>query len=100
MADAMVTARMSQAKKEAGSRILESLGSNASQLINEVYDYLIEYGSSPFAPANPKGREISPELIAQALSSVENMCLPADNRFSNLTDGEIRRERLSTRGLM
>ena len=36
MADAMVTARMSQEKKEAGNRVLEQLGTNASQVVNRL----------------------------------------------------------------
>ena len=42
MADAMVTARMSSEKKEAGNRILEQMGTNASQAVNRLYDYVIE----------------------------------------------------------
>ena len=40
MADAMVTARMSSEKKEAGNRILEQMGTNASQAVNRLYDYV------------------------------------------------------------
>lgn len=99
MADAMVTARMPQAKKEAGSRVLESIGSSASQFINEAYSYLIEHGTSPFEPTTNKMRELTPELIADALASIDSMCLPANNRFSTMTDDEIRQERLAQRGL-
>ena len=37
MADAMVTGRMSQAKKQAGGRVLQSLGLSASQENNQLY---------------------------------------------------------------
>ena len=33
----MVTGRMSQAKKELGNQVLRELGTNASQVINELY---------------------------------------------------------------
>ena len=68
MADAMVTARMSQEKKEAGNRVLEQLGTNASQVVNRLYDYVLE-------------------------------SIPRKDRFSTMTDDEIRRERLVSRGL-
>ena len=42
MTYAMVTARMTQEKKEAGNRILERLGTNPSQAVNRLYDYLLE----------------------------------------------------------
>ena len=48
MADAMVTARMSQEKKEAGNRVLEQLGTNASQAVNRLYDYVLEKRQLPF----------------------------------------------------
>ena len=53
MADAMVTARMSQEKKEAGNRVLEQLGTNASQAVNRLYDYVLEKRQLPF----PEERE-------------------------------------------
>ena len=98
MNDAMVTARMPQAKKDAGNRILGSMGMSASQFINSAYDYLIQRGTSPFS--EPKGTEApSAERIAQALASVEAMSLPASNRFASMSDDDIRRERLARKGL-
>jgi antitoxin component of RelBE/YafQ-DinJ toxin-antitoxin module len=101
MSDAMVTARMPQAKKDAGSRVLSEIGSNASQLINDVYDYLIEYGASPCAAARGNDAEpVSRARIQEALASIETMCLPVDNRFRMMDDEAIRRERLAAGGLM
>ena len=57
MADAMVTGRMPQAKKQAGGRVLQSLGLSASQVINQLYDYLITYDASPF-DASERARQI------------------------------------------
>ena len=48
MNETMATARTPKAKKEAGNRILKGIGSNASQFINDAYDYLIQHGASPF----------------------------------------------------
>ena len=98
MNDAMVTARMPQAKKDAGGRVLEQMGSNASQFINSAYDYLIQHGVSPFVAREEAGVP-SAEQIARALAQVEEMCLPAGNRFETMSDDEIRRERLARRGL-
>ena len=98
MNDAMVTARMPQAKKDAGGRMLNQLGSSASQFINSAYDYLIQHGSSPFE-AHEESCTPTAERIAQALTEVEGMCLPESNRFATMSDDEIRRERLSRNGL-
>lgn len=98
MADAMVTARMPQAKKEAGAKILAQTGSSASQFINSAYDYLIQHGASPFE-AKPADAPPSAELIKRALAQIEGMCLPAGNRFASMGDDEIRRERLARKGL-
>ena len=97
MGDAMVTARMPQAKKDAGGRVLSQIGSSASQFINSAYDYLIQHGTSPFQTQEEEG-ELSAERIAHALAQVEGMCLPASNRFATMSDDEIRRERLARNG--
>lgn len=96
MADAMVTARMSQEKKEAGNRMLEQLGTNASQAVNRLYDYVLEKKQLPF-PEQQERRRYTQEEIAQAIAWVDS--IPRKDRFSTMTDDEIRRERLVSRGL-
>ena len=41
MDTALVSARMSRAKKERAGSILESIGATASDLINSAYDYVV-----------------------------------------------------------
>ena len=96
MADAMVTARMSQEKKEAGNRVLEQLGTNASQVVNRLYDYVLENKKLPF-PEEQWRRKYTQEEIAEAIAWVDS--IPRKDRFSTMTDDEIRRERLVSRGL-
>ena len=96
MADAMVTARMSAEKKEAGNRMLEQLGTNASQAVNRLYDYVLEKKQLPF-PEQQWRRKYTQEEIAQAIAWVDS--IPRRDRFSTMTDDEIRRERLISRGL-
>lgn len=96
MADAMVTARMSAEKKEAGNRMLEQLGTNASQAVNRLYDYVLEKKQLPF-PEQQERRKHTQEEIAQAIAWVDS--IPRRDRFSTMTDDEIRRERLVSRGL-
>ena len=52
MDTALVSARMSRAKKERAGSILESIGVTASDLINSAYDYVIETHQLPFADRN------------------------------------------------
>ena len=96
MADAMVTARMSAEKKEAGNRMLEQWGTNASQAVNRLYDYVLEKKQLPF-PEQQGRRKYTQEEIAQAIAWVDS--IPRRDRFSTMTDDEIRRERLISRGL-
>ena len=96
MADAMVTARMSAEKKEAGNRMLEQLGTNASQAVNRLYDYVLEKKLLTF-PEQQGRRKYTQEEIAQAIAWVDS--IPRRDRFSTMTDDEIRRERLISRGL-
>lgn len=96
MADAMVTARMSAEKKEAGNRMLEQLGTNASQAVNRLYDYVLEKKQLPF-PEQQERRKHTQEEIAHAIAWVDS--IPRRDRFSAMTDDEIRRERLVSHGL-
>ena len=100
MADAMVTARMSSEKKEAGNRILEQMGTNASQAVNRLYDYLIENRELPFFDLDER-RRYTQEEIAEAIDWVD--CLSQNRttgRFSDMTVKEAKRERLIAKGLM
>lgn len=98
MADAMVTARMSQEKKEAGNRVFEQLGTNASQVVNCLYDYAIEKKMLPFS-TNKQHRGYTKEDLAAAKAWVDGITrLPENNRFAYMTDKEIKMERLRSRG--
>jgi len=88
----MVTARMSKAKKESGNAILEQLGTNASNAINRFYDYLIERKALPF----DLPELLSSEELLRRVALVDGIPLAPGNRFSTMSDDEIRRERLST----
>ena len=96
MYSAMVTARMQQTKKESGNRILESLGSNASQAINELYDYLIAHKSLPWeSTAQPS--TISPERLRDALAWADSLQIDLSPEFAAMSTKDARRHRLAGR---
>lgn len=102
MSDAMVTARMSQAKKEAGNRVLDELGMNASRVINDLYDYIVANKKLPAEmtgePADQRSRA---ERLREAAEWVDSLVIvPADNRFAHMTAKEAKMERLVARGLI
>ena len=73
MADAMVTARMSQEKKEAGNRVLEQLGTNASQVVNRLYDYVLAVSYTHLIAKVSlvgTGMKSSPGVAARAFSTL------------------------------
>lgn len=79
MADAMVTARMSQEKKEAGNRVLEQLGTNASQVVNRLYDYVLENKKLPFPEEQGGGntrRRRSPRRLPGWTAFLERIASP------------------------
>ncbi len=90
MADTMVTGRMAPAKKAAGNKVLKSLGLSASEAVNKLYDHLIEYGQLPFPSQAEK--PITLEDRKEAACFVRG--LPKKNRFSSMTDAEIKRTKL------
>lgn len=100
MSDAMVTARMSAEKKEAGNRVLEQLGTNASQAVNRLYDYVLEKKELPF-PEQQERRKYTQEEIARAIAWVDGIPKKrASGRFSDMTIKGAKRDRLIAKGLM
>ena len=98
MPDAMVTARMSVGKKEAGATVLARLGVTPTRAINELYDFLIQYGRLPFADEETDDGASREERLARARLWLSGASLPAGDRFATMSDDDIRRERLASRG--
>jgi len=94
--DAMVTARMPQGKKEAGNSILHELGTNPSQFINDVYDYVIKTKTLPLQAQHDFR---SSTTIMEAFEFVDSIPFTTSQRFATMTDDEIRQERLIARGI-
>ena len=99
MTDAMVTGRMDMAKKIRGARVLSDAGLTASQAINLMYDRLVNEGGVDFlragdAPAADSARWTSAARFVDSLSA------PHSSRFDHMSKGDIRRERLVSRGLV
>jgi len=91
--DAMVTARMPQGKKEAGNSVLKDLGIKPSQVINELYDYLIIHRELPFQSVHGHGDSSS--QYEEALEWLKDISTQPDEHFTSLSDKEIRLERLT-----
>lgn len=92
MASVMVTGRMTKAKKDAGNKVLESLGSNASQAINQLYDYLLEEHRLPFGDdARPR---LSADQIEGAIAFIDD--IPIRNAFSSMSDEDIKAKKLES----
>ena len=104
MQDAMVTVRMSQEKKDAGTRVLKSLGQTASEAINEFYDYLIAKRENPCAPNSkklkPGVRKLAPEQIAKGKAFLAAIKSPTGASASDMSKDEMRREVLIAKGLL
>ncbi len=92
MADVMVTARMAKAKKDAGNKVLEALGANASQVINQMYDYLIEERRLPFED-RPSSKPSSAQ-VKDALAFIDD--IPITNAFSAMNDSDIKAKKLES----
>lgn len=99
MPDAMVTARMSVAKKEAGTRVLRSLGMTASEAINAMFDHLLSNGSLPFS--TPESQSSREERMAQSNRRVDAIPrVKLDPAMREMTLKEARLARLRDRGLI
>lgn len=100
MDNAMVTGRMSQAKKDAGNAVLKRAGLTPSAAINRMYDLLEENGNADFLMP-PKPTRSAAEWD-EAATFVKSLTLPfvVDERFANMTKSQIKAERLAAKGLM
>ena len=94
MADAMVTARMSATKKEAGTRVLVNLGCNASQVINELFDVLIETKKIPWHVGQSDPSELGAQL-SEALAWVDELKVDLSPEFAGMLIKDARRQRLA-----
>lgn len=97
-ADAMVTGRMTREKKEEGNRILASLGTTPSQIINQLYDFVIEKRELPFSQNEP--HTIDPDQLSEALAWAQGLRRrqPVDPRFANASLKEAKMMRLAAQG--
>jgi len=98
MADAMVTGRMPEQKKQRGMRVLQRSGLNASQAVNLMFDRLIEDGSAYFLLQD----DLKPaaERCASAASFVDGLSCKRATRFDTMTKAEINLDRLAAKGLV
>lgn len=96
MSSVMVTGRMDSRKKQRGLAILEREGSNASQAINRMFDRIIESNSAEFLFEEKDASE----SLRAAASFVDSLSEKRVSRFDSMSKEEIRRERLSSRGVI
>ncbi len=98
MADSMVTARMSSEKKELGNQILAQLGTNASQTVNELYDYVISHKRLPFSQNKEFGlNKYSKKQIQDAARMVDSLVIQdIDPSVAVLSTKEAKRLRLKS----
>ena len=94
MSSTMVTARMDEHKKMRGNAILKRQGKTPSDVINELYDIIIKEGGVPWVQDTGGIASMSEEEIKQAYDFIRSIPAPK-SRFSNMTDDEIKKERLS-----
>ncbi len=92
--DAMVTGRMPVSKKERGNRVLSELGTNASKVINALYDYVIEHHALPFPTDQPDKCELL-RTSTRLVDAVPKVRL--DAHYAEMSVKDARRERLSQR---
>ena len=92
----MVTARMSQTKKEAGNRVLNELGYTASRAINELYDRVLETHAWPLQPKVKQ--PASPTKLAEALAFVDGIARVSPDEFVEMDYDAARQRRLISKG--
>lgn len=93
-AEAMVTARMAADKKEEGNRVLAALGTNASKVVNQLYDYIIKEQELPFEKLATARSSYSKAEIASAVAFVDGLIAPVASEYQGMSLKEARLARL------
>ena len=97
MNDSMVTARIAPEKKAAVARILAEHRTTPSELINNLYDWVLEHNAIPFQ--DDTATRYSMEDVLEAMHLVESLMVDEDSSFYGKSYDEIRRERLASEEL-
>jgi antitoxin component of RelBE/YafQ-DinJ toxin-antitoxin module len=95
--DAMVTARMSQGKKNAGNSVLRELGTNPSKLINDLFDYVIKTKQLPLLVEERNQARYS---IQEAQAFIDSIPVTYADEFLSMSDDQIKQERLISKGIV
>ena len=96
MSDAMVTGRMPEEKKRAATRILMRENLATSEVINRVFDEIIETGSTSFLFRT----EIQPQAWRRAANFIDSLPVKRTGKYADMTLKEAKHERLTKKGLM
>lgn len=101
--DSIVTARIPVEIKNQVSEILESLGSNTTQLINAAFEYVLVTGKLPDAhedasqesSSNGSSRQLSEKDKEELASLFGKISVPAPASFWNDLDNSTYKEAIS-----
>ena len=96
MRNASVNARIPEDLKESGNEVLKRYGLSQSQGIYEFYRFMDENKRLPFETSNRRSH--SEKDWSEAFALVDS--LVRNNRFSKMTEGEIKAERAVSRGIL
>ncbi len=101
MIDATVSSRMPAAKKAQAQKILERAGTNSSQVINALFDRIVQEGNVHFLMSEPEENDKQKrEHLARAFEIVDSIPISRKSEFDNMSETEIRMRRLKDRGLL
>ena len=99
MTTTMVTARMDEAKKMRGNAILKKRGKTPSAAINELYDFIIKESDLPWKEEKTSIKTMSRSEVGDLREFLREIQVE-NSPFSNMSDQEIREERMRARNLI
>ena len=98
MATTMVTARIDEAKKIRGNAIFKKCGKTPSAVINELYDFVIRENALPWKVEQTGISTMSEQEIEDAKNFLHSIQIE-NSRFAKMSDEDIKRERMLSKGL-
>lgn len=101
MNEATVTSRMSSLTKERAQKVFSKRGTNASKVINTLFERVIAEGDVSFLLESERQKEtLEKQNLKRAIEFVDSIPRSNESRFDNMSKREIKKQRLVDRGLL
>ena len=101
MIEATVTSRVPASTKKQVQGILKRNGTNSSKVINSLFNRIAKEGNISFLSNMQEEKEaLKKQNLERAVTFIDSIPIERKNQFAEMSDSEIKAQRLKDRGLL